>query len=192
MKFRTFLLAAALVSTATLTFKAGGVAAQESGNGRQHFVCNSGYTLKECRREMAKLRKALERYPTRELGEWTWVLVRSADWKPMLLAREFDPDIPAFSFLPKRETFIEEALVSEVPARAVELIARWNMSLDRLLDLAVSHEMGHALCGEKQEDRADRVARLLRQGKVVSCESRLGSIEPAGGESHFHNHQATP
>jgi hypothetical protein len=175
VKFRAFLFAAALATIATLTFKAAGLAAQESGNGRQHFVCNTGYTLNECDKQMAKLRKALERYPTRQLGEWTWVLVRSADWKPIVLARGFDPDTPAFSFLPKRETFLEEALVSEVPTRAVELIARWNMGLDRLLDLAVSHEMGHALCGEKEEDQADRLAKLLREGKTASCRTKLAT-----------------
>jgi hypothetical protein len=41
----------------------------------RHFVCNTGYTLKQCNEEMVVLKKALKNYPTFDLGEWTWVLV---------------------------------------------------------------------------------------------------------------------
>ena len=46
----------------------------------QHFVCNTGYTIAQCQRDVAVLRRAMEKYPVAELGEWTWVLVRSSDW----------------------------------------------------------------------------------------------------------------
>jgi hypothetical protein len=67
---------------------------------------------------MAVLRKVLTKYRADELGEWTWVLVRSADWKYFVTPRGIDPDSPALTYLPKRETFIEEALVATVPRRA--------------------------------------------------------------------------
>ena len=44
------------------------------------------------------------------LGEWTWVLVQSRDWKPILRRVGRDPDSPAFTILDKRQTFLEEAL----------------------------------------------------------------------------------
>jgi len=57
----------------------------------QKFVCNTGYTLKQCHEEMAVLKKGLANYRASDLGEWTWVLVRSENWKFILLARGLDP-----------------------------------------------------------------------------------------------------
>jgi len=134
------------------------------------FVCNTGYKQKQCDEEMVVLRKALANYPVAQLGNWTWILVRSRDWKGILLPRGLDPDSPAFTFYPKRETFIEEALVTQVPVRDRELLLKWNMDRMGLLDLAIRHELGHALCNDANERNADRVARLLEQRKPVSCE----------------------
>ncbi|HEV7514345.1 MAG TPA: hypothetical protein VGO27_21810 [Candidatus Acidoferrum sp.] len=117
------------------------------------------------------LRKALANYPVAQLGNWTWILVRSEDWKAIKLLRGLDPDSPAFTFTPKRETFIEEALVTQVPVRARELLLKWDMNRGDLLDLAVRHELGHALCNDANERNADRVARLLEQKKEISCET---------------------
>jgi hypothetical protein len=139
----------------------------------QHFVCNTGYSLTRCQADMAVLRKSLARYPVAELGEWTWVLVRSADWKYIVMPRGIDPDSPAFTYLPKRETFIEEALVAIVPQRAGELILRWQMSTDDLRELAVAHELAHVLCNEANEAKANRAARTLLEGSPLSCEARL-------------------
>ena len=137
----------------------------------QQFVCNTGYKQKECNEETVVLGKALANYPVEQLGNWTWILVRSEDWKPVLRARGFDPDSPAFTFIPKRETFIEEALLTQVPVRARELLLKWDMNRRDLLDLAVRHELGHALCNDANERNADRVARLLEQKKEISCET---------------------
>ena len=139
----------------------------------QHFVCNIGYSLSKCQAEIAVLKKTLAKYPAAELGEWTWVLVRSADWKYIVMSRGLDPDGPAFTHLTKRETFIEEALVAIVPQRLGELIAKWGMSTDDLLDLAVRHELGHALCNETSEAKASRAAKALQEGKALSCEARV-------------------
>ena len=141
----------------------------------QHFICNTGYSLSKCQADMAVLRKTLAKYPAAELGEWTWVLVRSADWKYIVTPRGIDPDSPAFTYLPKRETFIEEVLVAIVPQRAGELILRWQMSTDDLLELAVAHELGHVLCNEGSEAKANRAARTLLNGKPLSCEVRLAA-----------------
>jgi hypothetical protein len=141
----------------------------------QHFVCNIGYSLSKCQADMAVLRKTLAKYPAAELGEWTWVLVRSADWKYVVMPRGIDPASPAFTYLPKRETFIEEALVATVPQRMGELIWRWGMSTDDLLDLAVAHELTHVLCNEPGEAKANRAARTLLNGKPLSCEVRIAA-----------------
>jgi hypothetical protein len=134
------------------------------------FVCNTGYTLEKCHQDVAVLRTTLAKYPLGQLGNWTWVLVRSEDWKAILLPRGLDPRSPAFTYLAKRQTFLEEALVANVPGRAEELFARWHMSPGILRDLAVGHELGHAWCGDKDEAKANQVAQSLREGKSPSCE----------------------
>lgn len=134
------------------------------------FVCNTGYTLEKCRADIAVLRRTLAQYSVAQFENWTWILVRSEDWKAIVTPRGLDPDSPAFTYYAKSETFIEEALVAKVPGREDELIARWHMSVDRLRDLAIGHELGHSLCGEKEEEKANQVAKLLREGKPVFCE----------------------
>jgi hypothetical protein len=150
----------------------------------QHFVCNIGYTVAKCREDLTTLRNTLAKYPLEQLGNWTWILVRSEDWKAIVTPRGLDPDSPAFTYYAKRETFIEEVLVANVPAREVEILARWHMSSARLRDLAVGHELGHAFCGEKDEAKANRLATLLRQGKPVSCEISSAAMLPFRHKGH--------
>jgi len=135
----------------------------------QRFVCNTGYTLRECQEQIVILKRVVANYTAAERGDWTWILVRSEDWKGILLSRGLDPDSPAFTFCPKRETFVEEALLTQVPVRGRELLLKWNMSANDLLDLAIRHELGHALCNDPSEQNADRVAKLLEQRNTVSC-----------------------
>jgi hypothetical protein len=101
--------------------------------------------------------------------------VRSEDWKPILVTRGLDPDSPAFTYYEKQETFIEEVLVAEVPVRRGKLLVEWGMSMQDLLDFAIAHELGHALCNEKDEAKANRVARMLKEQKPYVCEFKLAS-----------------
>ena len=135
----------------------------------QHFVCNTGYSAQQCHEQMAVLRPLLDRYGAAQLGNWTWVLVKSDDWKALQRAHRMDPDSPAFSVLDRRETFFEEALVSPVTERRVELVRQWSLGMEDLLKLAVTHELGHALCNEKSERMADAYGAELRSGQIVVC-----------------------
>ena len=147
---------------------------------RQHFVCHTGYTLEKCHADVAVLQKALAKYPVGHLGEWTWVLVRSEDWKAILTPRGLDPDSPAFTYYPGKATFFEDALVAEVPRRRFNLQASWGMSIEDLLVYAIAHELGHAVCNEQDEAKANRTAKLLRQGRPPSCEVNLQAKRPPG------------
>jgi hypothetical protein len=122
---------------------------------------------------MDVLRAVLARYPSAitQLGNWTWILVRSQDWKAIALPRGLDPNSPAFTYYSQRETFIEEVLVRPVPVRNRELLLEWNMSTRSLLDFAIRHELGHALCNDPSEQHADRIATLLEQKKAITCEA---------------------
>lgn len=136
-----------------------------------HFVCNIGYTLKQCHEAMDVLLKVLAKYPTAGLGEWTWILVRPEDWGHILQDRGFNPNrSPAFSILPHRETFLEGALVTKLSVRGAQLSTLWRMPIEDLLDLAVRHELGHSLCSERNEAKADRIAAMLQEKKPISCD----------------------
>jgi hypothetical protein len=136
----------------------------------QHFVCSRGYTVERCYKDVFVIRTILAKYSGAQIGEWTWVLVRSDDWKAIVMPRALDPDSPAFTYAAKRETFIEEALVADVPGRRDELKARWHVRADKLRDLVIAHELGHALCKDRSETAANQQAERLQHGKSPSCE----------------------
>ena len=140
---------------------------------RQHFVCNTGYTLEECGIAMNALKRVLAKYSANAVGDWTWVLVRSEDWKRLLRDRGFDPANPAFSYLPTRETLFDGALVVKSSTRGVELSGIWHMPIEDLLDLAVRHEIAHALCNDRNEARANAEAATLKEGKPLACRRLL-------------------
>jgi len=136
---------------------------------KQHFVCTVGYTQQECQVAVQGLRKALAKYPVAALGEWTWVLIRTEDWNQILSARRVDTNHPALSYLPKRETFLDGALVAKSSIRGMELSMIWHMPIEGLLDLAIRHELAHALCNETDESKTDREAIALKNGMPLSC-----------------------
>jgi len=139
----------------------------------RHFVCDKGYTLKRCDEELVVLKKALAKYPIPELGEWTWVLVRSEYWRLTLLTQTLDPGIPALTDTVARATFFDDALVTGASGRMSELMAIWHMGRESLIDFSIRHELGHAFCNDVNEMDADRVARLLEQKKPISCKSKV-------------------
>jgi len=127
--------------------------------------------LQQCHRQMNALRPVLDKFHAEALGEWTWILVRSEDWRPLLRRVGGNPDSPAMTFLDERTTIFEEALVEPLPGRRAELLKIWRLPLDHLLDEAVSHELGHSLCNDSDEARAERRARALQRGERLSCDS---------------------
>jgi hypothetical protein len=141
------------------------------GLSNQNFYCHTGYTLADCRQEVAELKAILARYPADELGPWTWVLVRSQDWIPISVLLGLKPESPAFTAVDQRETFLEEALFKREGLRSAELQREWLMPRVQLLDLAVTHELGHALCSEPNEAVADRFGEELRRGRRPHCRS---------------------
>jgi hypothetical protein len=137
-----------------------------------HFHCNTGYIQRDCEVQLSRLRRVLGEMDLTGLGEWTWVLVKSEDWTPILRRVDRDQDSPAFTILEKRQTFLEEALFNPPADRGRTLLAKWRMPLDELLPFAVAHELGHALCREVDERRANDYAAQLRSAGTVRCRTR--------------------
>jgi hypothetical protein len=136
---------------------------------RQEFHCHTGYPLAQCLRDILQLKKVLSPYPIEGLGHWTWVLVRSRDWTRVSRMLGLNPDSPAFTEMELRETFLEEALFVHDPQRTSELMDVWRMAMPNLLELAVTHELGHALCDEPNEAEADHFGDELRKGRLAPC-----------------------
>jgi hypothetical protein len=140
-----------------------------------HFYCNVGYSVADCRLKLARLQDVLVRLNPAQLGEWTWILVRSEDWKPILRRVGRDPDSPAFTILASRQTFLEDALFDADPVRSRTLLERWRVPRDKLLAFAVAHELGHAVCAETNEASAIRYAEQLLGRGAAECARHLSS-----------------
>jgi hypothetical protein len=135
----------------------------------QHFVCHTGFTPDQCRIRMSVLKRALGKYHADDLGEWSWVLVRTVDWKRILDSRGFDSNSPAFTYLPGKETFFDDALTTTGSVRGIQLMEIWRMPIEELLDKAVRHELAHALCHEKDESKARMLEERLRSRTPTVC-----------------------
>jgi len=134
-----------------------------------HFYCNVGYSVPDCRLKLRRLQDVLVRLNPADLGEWTWILVRSENWRPILRRVGRDPDSPAFTILASRQTFLEDALFDADPVRSRTLLERWRVPRDKLLAFAVAHELGHAVCAETDEAKAIRYAEQLLGRGAAAC-----------------------
>jgi hypothetical protein len=152
----------------------------------QEFYCHTGYPLAQCQKDILELKKVLAHYPIEGLGQWTWVLVRSQDWKPISRTLRLNPDSPAFTALEPRETFLEEALFVHDPLRAAELMEEWQRSMPKLLELAVTHELGHAFCEEPNEAAADHFGEELRKGRLMRCRTSTDPRRKRMGTAELH------
>jgi hypothetical protein len=145
------------------------IAADDSFPTAIRFYCAQGYDWKDCKNHIMALRHELARYPVDQLGSWSFVLVSSDSWKDLARSLSIDPSSPAFTVVDRQTTVFEQALFSPIPLRLTELIRKFGLSGDALLQLAVSHELGHALCKEGDEHRVDAYGRYLREGQLPSC-----------------------
>jgi hypothetical protein len=146
----------------------------------QRFFCNTGYELPACLHEIAVLQKVIGKYPTNTLTGWSWILVKPEDWKLVMAMLGLPADSPAFTCLELRETFIEEALITDTGTRTGILITEYHMDARHLLEFAVVHELGHALCNNINEKKANNVAKMLQARKTFSCVARPDSTYDDG------------
>jgi hypothetical protein len=165
----TLMVIARVFAAYPLPAQTNGTASAQKQFTNQHFVCDAGYTKQECQNATAVLRNGVTRYPVDALIGWTWVLVRTADWKYILPAKGINVNDPAFSNLSKRVTFIDGSLVDKASIRGTELRMVWHMPVEELLDLTIRHELAHALCNERDETRTERAALSLKNGRALHC-----------------------
>jgi hypothetical protein len=133
------------------------------------FSCTTDYDPSQCLKSVVLLANVLGRYPTERMGQWTFVLAGSARWKQTIRELGGDTESPAFSELDARVTVLEEELFETVDSRQAMVARRFGLPPGSILDYAVTHEMGHAICGERQENLADKYGFDLRRGIAPTC-----------------------
>jgi len=138
------------------------------------FLCSQKYDKTECVKDATALRKAIAPYPLQLLGAWSFVLVPADDWKALVRSQGGDPVSPAFSMLDQRATLLDSSLFSPSASRNKELMQRFSLMGAPLVELALTHEMGHGICQEKDERSADNYGKDMRDGKVPDCSKTLG------------------
>ncbi|HVO61089.1 MAG TPA: hypothetical protein VMT53_09140 [Terriglobales bacterium] len=173
----SFLIAVLLAACAAQTQNLKMVSVRFPANGtapNTQFLCSQKYDKAACVKDATALRQAITAYPVQLLGEWSFVLVPADDWKALVRSQGGDPLSPAFSILEQRATLLDGSLFAGTANRNKELLERFRVIGPALVDLAITHEMGHAICHEKNERRADDYGKELRDGKVPDCSKTAG------------------
>lgn len=134
-----------------------------------HFFCTQDYEPQACQEDVATLQRSLVHYPSELLGDWNFVLASRNVSIDLQHRHDGSTETPALSYLNHRTTIMERDLFSASADRTAELGRAFGMAGPALLELAISHELGHAICQEPDERRADDYGRDLRDGKVPRC-----------------------
>jgi hypothetical protein len=133
------------------------------------FFCTHNYDNQACLKDSVALRDALAPYPLARLGTWSFLLVPADDWRTLLRDLHLNPVSPAFSIIDQHITVLESSLFTSTPIRDKSLLRTFGVIGGALLNLAVTHELGHAICQDQDQRRADDYGRELRHTKAVDC-----------------------
>jgi hypothetical protein len=133
------------------------------------FFCTQDYNRDECLQHALELRRVLMTYPLEWLGSWSFALVPSYKWKGLVRSLGGSADTPAFTSFEQRTTVMESSLFSATATRSEEFLHAFGVTGEALLQLAVNHELGHCVCHDHDERKADDYGRELRKGKIPDC-----------------------
>jgi hypothetical protein len=135
-----------------------------------------GYVRQECVEHLSRLRAVLVQFSTSRLGDWSWILVSSEEWMPLLRRLHLDNRSVAFSSGEQRTVVLQETLFQSHGEASDRLARNLKVPIDQLLPMAVSHELAHILCRDADEAAANRVGEQLRNGKTAECGGNRGSL----------------
>jgi hypothetical protein len=133
------------------------------------ILCTTDYNPAQCLASANALAKVLQRYPATRLGVWKFVLASGEHWQQTVKSLGGDTESPAFTEFAARVTVLEDTLFETADSRKANLAQRYGQPPVGLLDYAVSHEMGHAICHERNEKLADAYGLALRMGTTPIC-----------------------
>ena len=144
---------------------------------QQHFSCTLEYPPGSCLRDLRQLLGLLEQYDNAgALGAWQWVVVARSEWKPFSTALGIDEVSPAMTSFLNHQTFLDEALFDVFPGRGSELVQRFGVPPKQLLILALTHELGHAVCRDASEIGAERFAQEIRRRRPGRCDAAAAPV----------------
>jgi hypothetical protein len=133
------------------------------------FFCTQDYNRDECLQHTLELRRVLMTYPLERLGTWSFALVPSYKWNDLVRTLGGYTYSPAFTIFDQRTTVMESSLFSATATRSAEFLHVYGVTGEALLKLAVSHELGHSVCHDQDERKADDYGRALREGNIPDC-----------------------
>jgi hypothetical protein len=169
----SFLIAVLFAACAAQTQTLRVVPVHPEGTGQTtesvQFFCTQDYNRDECLQHALELRRALMTYPLQRLGMWSFVLVPSYKWKDLVHALGGSTHSPAFTIFEQRTTVMESSLFSATATRSAEFLQVFGVTGEALLELAVNHELGHCVCPDQDERKADDYGRELRKGEIPDC-----------------------
>jgi hypothetical protein len=136
-------------------------------------VCAAGVSRGDCDLNRGRVQRAL-----RELrleagfgGEpWRYVLMDESGWQQTLRQFSVGRNVPAFSALPIRTTYLNLALLS-TDGRVDEALQPYG-ERRAILEHVLAHEAGHILCRTPNERIAENAAGRLRYGSARSLSCR--------------------
>ena len=100
---------------------------------------------------------------------WSFVLVPSYKWPDLVRAVGGSTRSPAFTIFEQRTTVMESSLFSATATRSAEFLEVFGVTGEALLELTVSHELGHCVCFDPDERKAEDYGRELREGRIPDC-----------------------
>ena len=169
----SFLIAVLLAACAAQTQTLHVVPAHLEGTSQTiksvQFFCTQNYNRDECLQHALELRRVLMTYPLERLGNWSFVLVPAYKWKDLVRSVGGPTRSPAFTIFEQRTTVMESSLFSATASRSDEFLHVFGVTGEALLELAVNHELGHCVCHDQDERKADDYGRELRRTKTVDC-----------------------
>jgi hypothetical protein len=149
------------------------------------FYCTEKYIRTDCQNDISTLTQKLGHYSLEKLGSWSFVLAASDDWESIMNQIHLPADSPVFSALKAHLTVMSQTLFSGPADRRAEMMRLFRLPLDQLVDLAITHEFGHALCQELDEGKATVYGEQLRAGQTPTCEPFEKRQAKAANEAPF-------
>lgn len=134
-----------------------------------NFLCSAEYSRSACVQDTKAVAIEVASHRNTNLEAWTFLLVPASEWRETVHGLHRDPSSPAFSLLDERITVLESSLSQATPERAKDFLEMFGVSGPPLLQLAVTHEMSHALCADRDEQRANENSARMRQGLPIVC-----------------------
>jgi hypothetical protein len=137
--------------------------------GALKFFCSVDYKSSECAKDVRTLQRHLLQYPVDQLGRWSFLLETTDEWSDLVRRLGGPSESPALTILTRNLTLLDRALFSATVDRSTQLTRAFDTRGDDLLELAISHELGHAICSDLDETHAQQYGHKLREGKRIDC-----------------------